>query len=399
MPIRCDVCIVTDLRFPGGNASSTLDEIDTFARAGLRVRVLHCPADVSRGKPVSERYQRVQALCLPDDGFDTVQAEFMLVRNASVVCGEAFPALADRLQARIAVFIVNNSRWRSSGDAAHDLREFADRVRSFDCSFRHVFPIGPLIRAELVAGLPPKIKRCLGPFDWTPTFDLLQFRFAPRPELRAPFRIGRHGRDAREKWLQDPLRLAQAFPADADFRVHILGGADGALEVLGALPPNWTVLPFGSAPAADYLAGLDVLVYFPHTELKEAFGRTVAEAIMAGVPCVLPAQLGEAFGDLAFICEPAQVADAVRRLARHDALRLQFLQHARDVAAASFSSSVLFTRLERLDAAASLGRLPFAETRAAAAPALQRYKRWVETGDDEPRPEQDAPSVPACSAG
>jgi hypothetical protein len=40
----------------------------------------------------------------------------------------------------------------------------------------------------------------------------------------------------------------------------------------------------------------------------------------------------------------------------------------------------LFTRLERLDAAAVLGRMPSAQLRAAATPALQGYKRWIETG-------------------
>lgn len=382
MPIRCDLCIVTDLRFPGGNASSTLDEIDTFVRAGLRVHVLHCPADVSRGKPVSERYARVAGHRLDEAGSDAVRADLMLLRNASMVCGEAYPALAARLQSRLAAFIVNNSRWRSSGQPAYELDRFAARVRDFRCEWRSIFPIGPVIRGELAPSLPTALRRCLGPFDWTPTFDLQQFRFAPRPQLRAPLRIGRHGRDAAEKWLQDPQRLAQAYPADADLRVHILGGADGALAVLGALPPNWSVLPFGAVPVPQYLDELDVLVYYPHSELKEAFGRTVVEAIMAGVPCVLPPQLAEAFGGLAFICEAEQVADALRRLAGHDELRLQFLQHARDVAAASFSSGVLFTRLERLDAAAALGSFPTARVSAALPPVLQRYKQWVESGDD-----------------
>ncbi len=380
MALHCDVGIVTDLRFPGGNASSTLDEIDTFVRAGLRVRVLHCPAEVSRGKPLSDRYQRVSSLCLTDAEVDELHADVMLIRNPSVVCGRAFAEIAGRLHARAAAFIVNNSYWRATGQPAYDLGTFAERVAGFDAELRTIFPIGPVIRSELAKTLPRNLRHSLGPFDWTPTFDLKELQFRPNAALQAPYRIGRHGRDAVEKWLQNPAQLRQAYPAGSDFRVHILGGAEGAEKVLGALPDNWSVLPFGAVPVPQYLNSLDVLVYFPHTELKEAFGRTIVEAMMAGVPCVLSAQLRDAFGDLAFFCEPRQVADVVRRLAEDDAPRLEFLQHAHDVAAASFSSSALFTRLERLDAAAVLGRMPSAQLRAAATPALQGYKRWVETG-------------------
>lgn len=380
MTTRCDVCIVTDLRFPGGNASSTLDEIDTFARAGLRVRAVHCPANVSRGKPVSERFQRVSAMCLADAEVDEVHADTMLIRNASVVTGGAFPALAGRLHARVAAFIVNNSLWRASGVPAYDLDTFVERMAGFDAELRAVFPIGPVIRAELARALLASLRRSLGPFDWTPTFDLHELQFRPRASLRPPYRIGRHGRDAAEKWLQHPAQLRQAYPSGGDFRVHILGGADGAADVLGTVPDHWSVLPFGAMAVPQYLDGIDVFVYFPHTELKEAFGRTIVEAIMAGVPCVLSAQLRDAFGDLAFFCEPRQVADVVRRLAEDDAQRLEFLQYARDAAAAAFSSNALFTRLERLDAAAALGKFPYAETRAAATPEIRRYRAWVETG-------------------
>ncbi len=378
---RCDVCFLTDLRFPGGSASSTLDEVATLRRAGLRVLLQHCPSWMHRGKPISERYAGHADICLTDvEHGDRIEADTVVVRHPLVVCADDFPAVAARVTARKAAFIVNNSTRRASGEPAYDVRQFVERFRAFPAPFRAIFPIGPVIRGELERALPPDAQGSLGPFDWTPTFDLQHFAFRPRKRLEAPYRIGRHGRDSAEKWLQDPSLLAQAYPAERDFTVLMLGGADGALKILKRRPRNWTVLPFGAMPVPDYLGELDAFVYFPHTDLHEAFGRTIVEAMMAGVPCILPRQLGEAFDELAFFCEPTQVASVVRRLAEHDALRLRFLEHAHDVAAQSFASGVLFTRLERLDAAALLGVFPVAEKSASLDSELLRYKGWVEGG-------------------
>ena len=283
-----DVCFLTDLRFPGGNASSTLDEVATLRAAGLRVLLMHCPSWMHRGKPVSTRYDGLAELCLTDPaGTERVVADTVLVRHPLVVCADDFPAVAGRITARKAAFIVNNAMRRAGGDEAYDLRRYLERFEAFDATHRLIFPIGPLVREELAAALPSRLLGQLAPFDWTPTFDLSQLRFQPRASLRPPYRIGRHGRDSAEKWLQQPEQLTQAYPTSTDYSVRILGGDDGALAVLGERPRNWCVHPFGSLPTPRYLADLDVFVYCPHTELREAFGRAIVEAMVAGVPCVL----------------------------------------------------------------------------------------------------------------
>jgi glycosyltransferase involved in cell wall biosynthesis len=196
--------------------------------------------------------------------------------------------------------------------------------------------------------------------------------------MAAPFTIGRHGRDSAEKWLEDADALRQAYPANADFSVRILGGADGARRVLGTLPDNWHVTPFGGEPPADFLARLDAFVYFPHTGLREAFGRGVVEAICAARPCVLPEQLRAAFGDLAFFCAPENVAAVVRRLAEDDTTRLRFVGQARRMVEARFGSRALFMRLAQLEALVDAPGFVPSPAGGTLPTELVAFKHWVE---------------------
>ena len=163
--------------------------------------------------------------------------------------------------------------------------------------------------------------------------------------MRPPFRIGRHGRDGAEKWLQTGEALRRAYPEDADFAVSILGGAKRAASILKGLPANWTVHDFGSVEPFDYLSRLDAFVYFPASSLVEAFGRTSVEAMLAGVPVILPRRFEGTFGDLPLYCEPAQVADMVRRLARDDDARVGYLAEVQRIAAARYAQQAISRRL------------------------------------------------------
>src|SRR5690606_14629986 len=75
----CDVCIVTDLRFPGGNASSTLDEVKFFTLKGMTVRLIHCPSPVSQGKEISGRYDQWTDLVDNFHEVTSVNARYLIV--------------------------------------------------------------------------------------------------------------------------------------------------------------------------------------------------------------------------------------------------------------------------------------------------------------------------------
>jgi glycosyltransferase involved in cell wall biosynthesis len=378
--LHADVAILTDLRFPGGNASSTLDELDTFAAAGLRVLAVHCPANISGDKPVSVRYARHRDRCLAAADVERLKVHTLIVRHPAVVCADGFPAPARRIEARQIAVVINNSMFRARGEPAYDPWELSRRVGALQAEVCRLFPIGPLIRQELERFMPPPSTHWLGPFDWTPTFDVASFDIEPRKRNTPPIVIGRHGRDSAEKWLEDAAALRHAYPPDAGFEVHILGGAEHARRVLGTVPDNWRVTPFGGEPPADFLARLDAFVYFPHTGLREAFGRGVVEAACAGLPCVLPRQLEPAFGDLAFFCEPQGVIGTLHRLFAREAERTRFVEHARRRAQNRFSSQSLFSRLEYLEILEDDPRFAPAAPSDALHSDLANFKRWVETG-------------------
>ena len=126
--------------------------------------------------------------------------------------------------------------------------------------------------------------------------------------------VGRHSRDHEMKWPETRDALETAYLAGTDYEVRLLGGAEGAEKVLGYLPDNWVVHPFDSVSAEEFLSEIDVFVHFHHNTYIEEFGRNIAEAMASGVPCVLPAEYTEMFGEAALYAEPDGVASTVQRL-------------------------------------------------------------------------------------
>src|SRR5690606_16762855 len=88
--LECDLCIATDLRFAGGNASSTLDEVRFFTGHGLKVVLLDLRANQRSGKPLSDRYAPYYDLVRSPEAVGHVRCTSLLVRSPSVACSAAF---------------------------------------------------------------------------------------------------------------------------------------------------------------------------------------------------------------------------------------------------------------------------------------------------------------------
>lgn len=382
---RVDVCIITDLAFPGGNASSTLDEVRTCLAAGLSVRLLHCPTPSNAHVAISQRYADYAHLC--DDGCfarPRCRCDVLIVRHPGVVCTPTFSQIVGNVQADAAVIVINNSLVRADGANVYFEDELCTRIAAIPAKTKTTYPLGPVIRGELLASsIPGRLD--IGSFDWTPTFSADAYPFRGARPMGHPIVIGRHGRDGREKWLEDTGQLAIVYPSSEDIKVRILGGAKRAPAIPGADSCPWEILPFGSVNPADFLSGLDAFVYFPHSRLNEAFGRTVMEAIFVGVPCVLTARLEETFGEFAFCCEPSEAIPAVFRLKRSHAWCSSFVERARNIAVARYGSESVLERLgtvsqalaQRLGAAVS-DVVPEAVT---SRHDLRGYQRWICTGE------------------
>ena len=131
-------------------------------------------------------------------------------------------------------------------------------------------------------------------------------------------------------------------------RVRILGGADAATDVLGVTPSGWEIVPFGEMDPAEFLAGLDAFVYFHHPDLIEAFGRTILEALAAGVPAVVPDHFEGVFGDACIYASPGTAIDTVRALLADDEARRSYDVRAAQLLEERFSHDAHRSRLEAL---------------------------------------------------
>jgi glycosyltransferase involved in cell wall biosynthesis len=346
--INVDAIIITNARFPGGNASSSIDELRWFKDSGMTFALVHCPTDVDIGKDISSRFDPYLEHVYNWTELGQVHARFLICRHPSVVTSEAFKKISSKISAENAFIVVNNSSHRPNGAPVYRIDDLFDSGKNINSPNITFCPISQVIREELEAcsqsgGTDVKFST----IDWTPTFDLSLYHQKPKPEMLTPFHVGRHGRDGREKWLEVKSSLGKVYPNDADFKISILGGAKTAKEIFGKLPENWKVHEFGDIEPYEYLSELDVFVYFPHTALIEAFGRTIVEAMLAGIPVIIPRRFEITFGELPLYCEPNQVADLIRQLAKDNKGRISYLREVQDIAVCRYSSEVIKRRLTR----------------------------------------------------
>lgn len=373
--IKCDVCIITNLNFPGGNTSSTLDEVNYFINLGYKVKLIHCPTNKVIGNDISSRYTEYTELIENWSSLVRIDCDYLIVRHPLVINSSSFNYLIDKIYAKKSFFVINNSSYRIDGTKVYDMLELTDRISMLNTTNVTICPISSVIRDEVYPDLKNnKLSHLLSYSDWNPTFNLSEYDLPAKKVIKKPFSIGRHGRDGKEKWIENINELSKVYPVNhPDFNIKILGGARHAIDLIGECPDNWDIKPFGLISPKEYLQELDVFVYFPNTNLSEAFGRTIVEAMFASVPCVLPERFKEVFGNLAFYSSPENVCDVIYRLSQDDGQRIQYLTEVKNIALSKYSSSIIPKRLS-INCGDNVGsNLMISEI-------LLRYKNWIENG-------------------
>lgn len=318
--VECDIVIASHLALPGGNSTAVAEEITAFRRAGLRVCLLHHPVfhwDVSR--PINPKIaaqidgDRVRML----GAWDAVECALLIVRLPTVVLHrrDDMPAI----DAGRTVLVVNQTPFKFYGaeggvEEAWDVRRVHASLAEWvgECTWH---PVGPEVRDALTGYHGAELEGVrLSEEDWLECVDPTLWAVPERGARTGPIRVGRHARDHPLKWPESREVLEAAYPTSPDFAVRILGGADTVRERFGSLPANWEVLPFGSTGAREFLAGIDVFVYFIAAEGREAFGIAPLEAMASGVPAIMDPRFEPLFGDAALYCEPVEVEATVRAL-------------------------------------------------------------------------------------
>lgn len=296
------VALLVDPRFPGGTAAAVAREVAAL-HPRVRLAVHALPTRMFDGRPVNPVLQAaLDAAGLPLRTDPVVRAEVVVLHNPAALKFDTvcpLRILCDRL-----VVVTHENLLRPDGaegfDVAHTLA-LIDRAAI--ARARRLAPVSAWNRARTDAWLAGRRSGWRqAPFDWPNICD-----FALRPPPAAPRdRRGRHSRPGLEKF-PPPDRMRAHFPAHAECN-RILG-ADALM--LDRPPPHWDCLPFGAEPVDDFLASIDVVVYFTHPLLRESFGRVIAEAIAAGKLVVTDPGTAATFGPGVLASDGNDVDDLV----------------------------------------------------------------------------------------
>jgi hypothetical protein len=357
--IAVDVLIVSHFGLPGGNTSANAADIRALTAAGLRVGLLHHPVyrwDVTTplNPKITELVDDERVVLV--SAHDAVRCDLTVIRLPTIM-GRLMDDLPEITTGRT-VLLVNQvpfTYYDADGGRRPQWDPAAVHETVQGWLGDHTwYLIGPEVRRTLER----HHGDALGGIDvadeyWYEIIDTAEWRRPARPAGGGPIRIGRHTRDAPLKWPETPEKLLSCYPDDPAFEIRSLGGAETPRELLGTLPRNWVDLPFGSVPAAEFLSGLDVFVYFIADDCVEAFGRSPLEAMAAGVPCVMDRRFESLFGEAAVYCRADEVAAAVRALvadpAAYEAQALRALAKVEE----EFSPAALVRRVARLGATGS----------------------------------------------
>jgi hypothetical protein len=347
-----DAILISDFRHVGGTTASNHQELLAQVQAGVKTAVVQVDRygyDVDRGvnAGIQELIDAAQIDELVEG--DAASADVAVIR---------FPAIFAEPQRYLPVIrtgalrvVVNQTPRRMAGEAPfYDIHAARRNVADWLGQRGDWVPIGPQVRDGLTLDGDGDL---LTAENWFNIIDVDAWEVA-RPDWQdsRPV-IGRHGRDAIEKWPTKAAAIRAAYPDDGTMRVRVLGGASIPEKILGTKLRTWEVLPFNSVHPRDFLASLDFFVFFPHEERIEAFGRTIIEAMASGCLTILPHVFEPLFGETALYCEPEEAQALVKRYFADRAAYLAHTERASQIVRERFGYEQHITRLRRAMRSAS----------------------------------------------
>lgn len=352
-----DIVHACDLRFRGGTASALRGELAAAHAAGLRVAVLPMLGPTAPRNLTAD--PRLDALCaalgVPLLAPETAaRCEILFCHHPQV-----FQHMPDRPLALVpdhVVLVLHHPPLDGRGQPQYLPEAVLEVLERLFARPALLAPVGPLVRAQLaLLGVAPE--RIL-PEDLPNLLDLAAWppRDRPPPAPGEPVVIGRHARGDRLKWPDDPAKIRAAWPDRPGVEVRILGGAH--LPEGMARPAHWRILPFRETGIGHFLRSLDFYVYYHHPEWVEAFGMAVAEAMAAGLVCILPPALRPSFGAGAAYAEPHQVAGLIDRFLANPEVYVRQAQAGRARIAAHHALETFPARQARLRAGLGLPPQP-----------------------------------------
>jgi hypothetical protein len=350
-----DIVSVSDFRLPGGSNVSIAEEIKAQASAGYTTGLVHIPV-YDRNHPINPKIRAcidAGLATLVEDGTH-VMTRLLTIRPPKVA-EELHPQLATISAATTLVVVNQPARDRTSPTPYYDVAKVTRTLRRAVGRNITWAPIGPLARSGMIEH---EATLNLLEWDWSNLIDVDAWAIERNAFVSDIPVIGRHSRPDWRKWPETPRTVLEAYPNADDCRVVVLGGRKIIQNLLGRIPPNWTVYPFDAIPAQAFLSQIDFYVYFHHSGWQEAFGRGILEAISAGAVVILPHHFQALFGDSCLYAQPAEVRGIVQRLYQDFAAYQEQSRTGVDYARNNFSYAVHVRRLQRLIGAPGVAKIP-----------------------------------------
>lgn len=314
-----DVIIASEFRLLGGTNMSNIEEIKAQTKMGLRTGLVQISRyDFDSEKQINPKVRelidgnQVQMLVYGEN----VSCDLLIVRHPPGL--QEWQKYIPKIDARSIKVIINQPpkrEYSNKGSVLYDIKRCAVNLQEFFGKEGKWYPIGPLIRETLYEHHSKDLKAIkFSKEDWVNIIDVSEWKRQNRPIHTSKIKVGRHSRSQYVKWPNDPKQLLTIYPDSEKYEIHILGGADVPEKILGRLPSNWRVLEFGELAPREFLAGLDVFVYYTHPDWVESFGRVILEAMAVGVPVIISPIYKNLFGDAAIYAEPSEVETSIDQL-------------------------------------------------------------------------------------
>ncbi|WP_233443851.1 glycosyltransferase [Halalkalibacterium halodurans] len=346
-----DVIIASEFRLLGGTNMSNVEEIKAQKQKGLRTGLMQMSRyDFQSRKEMNPHIRElldgdlVQMVVYGEE----ISCDLLIIRHPPVL--QEWQKYLPNVKAKRVNVIVNQPPKRDyskKGNTLYTIPDCAKRMKEYFGTTGTWYPIGPLVREALLTHHSHELHPIsLASEDWVNIIDVQEWKRASRPLRSEKIKIGRHSRDQYVKWPIDRTELFKVYPESAPFEVHVLGGAAAPMKVVGELPANWYVYEFGEMHPKEFLATLDVFVYYTHPDWIEAFGRVIFEAMAVGVPVVIPPIYEQLFGDAALYAEPDDVQETIVQLMDNPDFYESQVEKAQAYVEANFGYTKHISRIE-----------------------------------------------------